>query len=98
MCIRDSPSGVPTITHTNFSNPSTFSVKVTQNANGTGTSSTTTVTIGTGGLLKVLTLFGAHTLTPSQTICPGGNIAEITATATPAVTIAGSIINYQWQK
>ena len=91
------PSGVPTITHTNFSNPSTFSVKVTQNADGSGTSSTTTVTIGTAGLLKVLTLYGAHTLTPSQTICPGGNVAEITATATPTATIAGSIINYQWQ-
>ena len=81
------PSGVPTITHTNFSNPSTFSVKVSQNDDGSGTSSTTTVTIGTAGLLKVLTLYGAHTLTPTQTICPGGNVAEITATATPTATI-----------
>ena len=92
------PSAVPTITHTNFTNPSTFSVKVTQNVDGSGTSSTTTITIGTGGQLKVLTLFGAHTLTPSQTICPGGNVAEITATDTPNITIAGSIINYQWQR
>ena len=91
------PSAVPTITHTNFTNPSTFSVKVTQNVDGSGTSSTTTITIGTAGLLKVLTLYGDHTLTPSQTICPGGNVAEIIATATPNSTINGSIINYQWQ-
>ena len=91
------PSGVPTITHTNFNNADTFSVIVSQFANGSGTSSTTTATIGTGGLIKLLTLYGAHTLTPSQTICHGGNVAEITATATPTATIAGSIINYQWE-
>ena len=87
------PSAVPTITHTNFTNPSTFSVKVTQNVDGSGTSSTTTITIGTAGLLKVLTLYGEHTLTATQTICPGGNISEIIATSTPTPTINGSIIN-----
>jgi hypothetical protein len=91
------PSAVPTITHTNFNNADTFSVKVTQFADGSGTSSTTTATIGTGGLIKLLSLYGSHTITSSQTICFNGNAAEIIATSTPTPTIFGSVINYQWQ-